>query len=211
MTERIASRPRRSAKRPVDLLLSLAALLLLALPFLVIALIIRIQLGSPIFFRAVRAGRWGKPIVVYKFRTMHDWRSEAGELLPDEVRITELGRLLRRTSLDELPQLFNVVRGEMSLVGPRPLLLEYLDRYTPLQARRLEVRPGITGWAQINGRNDMSWEAKFRHDVWYVDHQSMLLDLRIMARTVFQVVRRRDVASDGDLGVPIFMGSGENA
>jgi lipopolysaccharide/colanic/teichoic acid biosynthesis glycosyltransferase len=198
------------SKRALDLVLSLSALLILGLPFIVIALVIRIQLGAPVFFRAIRAGRWGQPFVIYKFRTMHNWRDASGQLLPDEERITDLGRLLRRTSLDELPQLFNVIRGEMSLVGPRPLLIEYLDRYTPLQARRLEVRPGITGWAQVNGRNDMSWEAKFQHDHWYVTQVSVPLDLRIMARTLLQVVRRHNVDADGDLSVPIFMGSTED-
>lgn len=191
----------------LDLVLTLCALLVLALPLAVVSLLVRVRLGPPIFFRAVRAGRWGKPFILYKFRTMHNWKDENGEFLPDEERITELGRFLRRTSIDELPQLINVLRGEMSLVGPRPLLLEYVDRYTPHQARRLEVRPGITGWAQINGRNGMSWEEKFNHDVWYVNQMNTLLDLKIMAKTALQVVRRESVDGSGDLSVPVFMGS----
>jgi lipopolysaccharide/colanic/teichoic acid biosynthesis glycosyltransferase len=194
-------------KRVLDLSLALPALLLLAFPILVIALIIRSRMGAPVIFRAVRAGRDGRPFILFKFRTMLDLRDATGRLLADEARITGLGRFLRRTSLDELPQLFNVVRGEMSLVGPRPLLVEYLGRYSPDQARRLEVRPGITGWAQVNGRNGLSWEEKFDLDLWYVNHTSILLDLKILAQTIFQVFRRESVDAGGDLSVPRFMGS----
>lgn len=148
---------------------------------------------------------------MYKFRTMHDLKGADGQLLPDTERITGLGRFLRRTSLDELPQLFNVIRGEMSLVGPRPLWVEYVDRYTPRQARRLEVRPGITGWSQLHGRNKVAWEARFALDVWYVDHVSLRLDMRILARTILKVIKREDVGADGDLDVPVFLGSGMGA
>jgi lipopolysaccharide/colanic/teichoic acid biosynthesis glycosyltransferase len=202
-----ASRFGEFCGRGLDLSLALLALLLLAVPILVIALLIRLRMGAPIIFRAVRAGRGGRPFVVYKFRTMLDLRDASGRLLADEDRITGLGRFLRRTSLDELPQLFNVVRGEMSLVGPRPLLVDYLDLYSPAQARRHEVPPGITGWAQVNGRNGLSWEEKFDLDIWYVDHASFLLDLKILARTIRQVILRESVNAEGDLDVPRFMGS----
>ncbi len=191
----------------LDLSLALLALLVFVVPILVVALVIRANLGAPVFFRAVRVGRGGRPFILYKFRSMLDLRDASGRPLPDEDRITGLGRFIRRASLDELPQLYNVVRGEMSLVGPRPLLVEYLDRYTPEQARRHEVRPGITGWAQVNGRNALTWEEKFDLDVWYVDHASLLLDLKILARTIRQVVGRESVNAEGDLGVPLFMGT----
>jgi lipopolysaccharide/colanic/teichoic acid biosynthesis glycosyltransferase len=178
---------------------------------LIIALAVRHRLGSPVLFRAVRAGHGGRPFTLYKFRTMLDLRAPDGALLPDEDRITGLGRFLRRSSLDELPQLVNVLRGEMSLVGPRPLLLDYLDRYTAEQARRHEVLPGITGWAQIHGRNTLSWGERFALDVWYVDHASLSLDLKILARTVRKVIRRADVSMEGDLSVPSFMGTEEES
>lgn len=195
-------------KRALDLSLALASLTILAIPMLVVALVIRNRMGSPVIYRAVRAGRDGRPFVVYKFRSMLDLRDESGRPLPDEERITPLGRFLRRTSLDEFPQLINVIRGEMSLVGPRPLLVEYLERYSPEQARRLEVRPGITGWAQINGRNSLSWEERFELDRWYVNHRSLTLDLKILALTVLRVLKRESVDSEGDLSVPRFMGNG---
>ena len=147
---------------------------------LVTALIIRITMGSPVLFRQMRPGLQGKPFVMYKFRTMLDLRDEDGNVLPDEQRLTGVGRFLRSTSIDELPELINVLKGEMSLVGPRPLLMEYLDRYTPEQARRHNVKPGITGWAQVNGRNAISWEDKFKLDVWYVDNWSLWLDIKIL-------------------------------
>lgn len=183
------------------------ALFVFAVPMLVIALAVRLRLGSPVLFRAVRAGQGGRPFTLYKFRTMRDLRAPDGALLADEARITGLGRFLRRSSLDELPQLFNVLRGEMSLVGPRPLLLEYLDRYTAEQARRHEVLPGITGWAQIHGRNTLNWEKRFALDVWYVDHASLAFDLKILARTARKVLQRADVSTEGDLSVPSFMGT----
>jgi len=175
-------------KRLFDLLVAATALLVLALPMLALALAVRLHLGKPVLFRQLRPGRHGVPFRLIKFRTMRELYDARGELLPDEERLTRLSRFLRATSLDELPELWNVVRGEMSLVGPRPLLMEYLPLYTPEQARRHEVRPGITGWAQVNGRNSLTWEEKFALDVWYVDHQSFLLDLEILWRTLIKVL-----------------------
>ena len=152
---------------------------------------------SPIFFRQQRPGLDGKPFILLKFRTMTEDRDEHGNLLPDVKRLTRLGRFLRRTSLDELPELFNVLKGEMSLVGPRPLLMQYIDRYTAEQARRHEVKPGITGWAQINGRNAITWDKKFEYDVWYVDHQSFWLDLKIIALTIWKILKREGINQQG--------------
>ncbi len=194
-------------KRLFDLIMSLFLLILLSPLLLILALLVRIAHGSPVLFRQQRPGYLGKPFVCYKFRTMNDQRDENGNLLPDEQRLTPLGRFLRSTSLDELPELFNVLRGEMSLVGPRPLLMQYLDRYTPQQARRHEVLPGITGWAQVNGRNALSWEEKFRLDVWYVDHWSFWLDLKILALTAIKVLRREGISSEGYATAPEFMGN----
>jgi len=190
-------------KRAVDLLLVLlsAPLVLPLLAFT--ALAVWLSLGRPVLFRQVRAGRQGRPFTLIKFRTM---RTGAG---PDHARLTSCGRFLRRTSLDELPELWQVWRGEMSLVGPRPLLLEYLPRYTPGQARRHEVRPGLTGWAQVHGRNALTWEEKFRLDVWYVDHRTVWLDLRILAMTVWQVISGRGISATGHATMPEFMGSPE--
>lgn len=194
-------------KRLFDLLLSIGLLLALALPLLFMwALVIR-KLGSPVLFRQVRPGLHGRPFMMVKFRTMTDERGADGEFLPDAQRLTPFGRFLRATSLDELPELWNVLRGEMSLVGPRPLLMEYLPRYTPEQARRHEVRPGITGWAQVNGRNALSWEERFKLDVWYVDHRSVLLDLRILWLTVRKVLVREGIHADGEATMPRFTGS----
>lgn len=159
-------------KRLFDFSCSLIGLIILSPLLLLAALLIRMKLGSPVLFRQMRPGLYGRPFFVYKFRTMTDERDENGNLLPDEERITPLGQMLRKFSIDELPQLFNVVKGDLSLVGPRPLLMEYLELYSPEQERRHEVRPGITGWAQVNGRNTISWEEKFKLDVWYVNHQS---------------------------------------
>lgn len=161
-------------------------------------------MGRPIFFKQVRPGLYGKPFVLYKFRTMLDLRDQTGKMLPDERRLTSFGRWLRSTSLDELPVLFNVLKGDMSLVGPRPLLMEYLDRYTPEQARRHEVKPGITGWAQINGRNAISWEEKFALDVWYVDNWSLLLDFRIIFLTILKVLKHEGISADGYATMPEF-------
>jgi len=163
--------------------------------------------GRPILFRQVRPGYQGQPFTLYKFRTMTDARDAAGRLLSDEQRLTRFGRFLRATSLDELPELFNVLRGEMSLVGPRPLLMQYLERYTPEQARRHEVYPGITGWAQVNGRNALTWEDKFRLDVWYVDHWSLALDVKILLITLWKVLRREGISQPGHVTAEEFMGT----
>jgi sugar transferase EpsL len=165
-------------------------------------------IGRPIFFKQNRAGRDGVPFKLYKLRTMSDARDASGALLPDDKRLTALGAFLRKTSMDELPQLVNVIRGEMSLVGPRPLLLQYTDRYSPEQRRRLDVKPGITGWAQINGRNALSWEEKFAHDVWYVDHVTFKTDLQILARTALKVIRRDGISASAHATMPEFMGTG---
>ncbi len=196
-------------KRIFDLVVSLVLIVLLSPLLLVIALLVYFVHGSPVIFRQQRPGFQGKPFICYKFRTMVDRRDEKGQLLPDEQRLTRLGRILRSTSLDELPELINVLRGEMSLVGPRPLLMQYLDRYTPEQARRHEVLPGITGWAQVNGRNSLSWEDKFRLDVWYVDHWSFWLDLKILALTIIKVIRREGISQEGFATAEEFMGSGK--
>jgi lipopolysaccharide/colanic/teichoic acid biosynthesis glycosyltransferase len=194
-------------KRLFDLLLSIGLLLALALPLLLLWPLVRHKLGSPVLFRQVRPGLHGRPFMMVKFRTMTDERGADGELLPDAQRLTALGRLLRATSLDELPELWNVLRGEMSLVGPRPLLMEYLPLYSPEQARRHEVRPGITGWAQVNGRNALSWEERFKLDVWYVDHRSLWLDLRILWLTVRKVLVREGISAQGEATMPRFTGN----
>lgn len=194
-------------KRAFDLLLVLSALFLLWPLLLVLALAVRLCIGRPIFFRQQRPGLQGQPFLVLKFRTMTAARDAAGNLLPDAQRLTAFGRFLRASSLDELPELINVLKGDMSLVGPRPLLMEYLPRYTPEQARRHEVRPGITGWAQVNGRNAIAWEDKFTLDVWYVDHQSRWLDLKILALTVIQVFQRKGISAAGHATMPAFEGS----
>lgn len=196
-------------KRCFDVAVSGAALILLSPLFALLALLVRLRLGSPVFFRQMRPGLLGKPFSMVKFRTMTDARDAEGRLLPDGERLTPFGRFLRSTSLDELPELWNVLRGDMSLVGPRPLLLAYLDRYSPEQARRHEVRPGITGLAQVNGRNALTWEEKFRLDVVYVDTWTFGLDLRILAKTVVAVLRREGIAAEGQSTVEEFRGSGE--
>lgn len=195
-------------KRLVDIAGSAAGLLLLSPVLLAVAVAIWIVMGRPVLFRQQRPGRNGKSFCILKFRTMTDARNQRGDLLSDAERLTGVGRWLRRMSLDELPELFNVLRGEMSLVGPRPLLVEYLERYTPAQARRHEVKPGITGWAQVNGRNGIGWEEKFALDVWYVDHQSLLLDAKILALTVGTVLRGNDIAAASHATMPEFVGSG---
>lgn len=195
------------AKRTLDLLLSLLVLVCLAPFLLCLAVLVRIQLGSPVLFRQMRPGLGGRPFRLVKFRTMLDSTDSQGQLLADAARLTPFGRFLRSSSLDELPELWNVVRGDMSLVGPRPLLMQYLDRYTPEQARRHEARPGITGWAQVNGRNALSWEQKFALDVWYVDHRSLLLDLRILWLTGIKVVRREGISAAGEATMQEFRGS----
>jgi Sugar transferases involved in lipopolysaccharide synthesis len=194
-------------KRVFDVVVSATALVVLAPVMGLIALAVWRTMGRPVLFRQVRPGLHGKPFVMYKFRTMRDLRDAEGKLLPDEARLTPFGRWLRSTSLDELPELLNVLRGEMSLVGPRPLLMEYLDRYTPEQARRHEVKPGITGWAQIHGRNNLSWDERFKLDVWYVDNWSLWLDLKILWRTLWMVLRREGISAQGHATMPEFRGS----
>ena len=198
---------RNGLKRSVDVLAASLGLAVLSVPMAVVALLVRQQMGSPVLFRQWRPGWRGQPFTMYKFRTMRDARDASGNLLSDAQRLTRLGRLLRASSLDELPELFNVLRGDMSLVGPRPLLMEYLGRYTPRQARRHEVRPGITGWAQVNGRNAIGWEQKFELDVWYVDHQSLWLDLGILGRTLLKVLRREGISAAGEATMPVFTGA----
>ena len=196
-----------AAKRAMDVAVAGTALLLLSPVIALTALAIRVRLGSPVVFRQTRPGREGRPFQVVKFRTMTEARGPDGALLPDAERLPPFGALLRRTSLDELPQLWNVLRGDMSLVGPRPLLMQYLARYTPEQARRHQVRPGITGWAQVNGRNAVSWERKFELDVWYVDHRSLALDLRILGMTLARVFRRHGISQPGQATAQEFMGT----
>ena len=202
---------RRIGKRALDLGLAVPALVVLAPVGLVVGGLIRSKLGGPVLFRQPRPGRDGTVFELIKFRSMSNARGADGELLPDEERMTPFGNRLRRLSLDELPTLWNVVRGQMSLVGPRPLLVQYLDRYTPEQRRRHDVLPGITGWAQINGRNAISWEAKFEHDVWYVENVSLGTDLRILLRTAAQVLGRRGISAEGHATMPEFTGSHEES
>lgn len=194
-------------KRFFDLSLIFISLPLVLPLFVWVGLWVRIRLGHPIFFRQVRAGLNGKPFEIVKFRTMRDKRDPNGLLLPDSERLTQFGKLLRSTSLDELPELWNVLKGEMSLVGPRPLLMEYLPLYSPQQARRHEVRPGLTGWAQVNGRNAISWDDKFKLDLWYVNHRSILLDIRIILLTLKKVIMRDDISSDGESTMSPFKGN----
>lgn len=194
-------------KRPIDLVVAAAALVLLAPVMVVVALAVARNLGRPIIFAQQRPGLAGRPFRLYKFRTMRESTAADGTPLPDAERLTTFGRFLRSTSLDELPELVNVLRGEMSLVGPRPLLMQYLGRYTPEQARRHEVRPGITGWAQVNGRNALSWEERFALDVWYVERCSLALDARILARTIRAVVRREGISQAGQATMPEFVGA----
>ena len=194
-------------KRLFDILLAALALVVLGLPMLVLAGMVRSRLGSPVLFQQVRPGRYGRPFKMVKFRTMRDAIDADGNPLPDSERMTPFGSLLRSSSLDELPELWNVLKGEMSLVGPRPLLMEYLPLYTVAQTRRHEVRPGVTGWAQINGRNAISWEEKFELDVWYVDNQSFWLDLKILLLTVKKVFVREGISGVGEVTMSKFSGS----
>ena len=193
-------------KRAVDVVGAVVGLVILAPVFAVIAWRVRRELGSPVLFEQPRPGLHGEVFILRKFRTMTDECDADGQLLPDEERLTRFGRFLRSSSLDELPELINVLKGDMSLVGPRPLLVEYLDRYTPEQARRHEVRPGLTGWSQVNGRNDMPWRDKLALDVWYVDHRSLWLDLRILLRTLAVIATRRGVSLEGHATTVRFMG-----
>lgn len=195
------------AKRLLDLCVSAAALVLLSPLLLFLAALVAVFLGRPVLFAQVRPGMHGLRFKMLKFRTMTNAVDGDGALLSDEQRLTRFGKFLRATSLDELPELWNVVRGDMSLVGPRPLLVEYLPLYTPEQARRHEVRPGITGWAQVNGRNAISWDEKFAYDVWYVDHHNLMIDLKIMALTVLRVVQPSGINEPGRIGQTKFTGS----
>jgi lipopolysaccharide/colanic/teichoic acid biosynthesis glycosyltransferase len=194
-------------KRVFDVALAVAGLMVLAPLIVVLMVVVRLKLGSPIFFRQVRPGLAGVPFGMVKFRTMTDATDSAGNLLPDAQRLTGFGAFLRASSLDELPELWNVVRGDMSLVGPRPLLMEYLPLYTPEQFRRHAVRPGVTGWAQVNGRNSLSWEEKFALDVWYVDNRSFLLDLKIILLTMKSVLWRTGISQEGHVTAEKFAGS----
>jgi len=197
-------------KRAFDLLVTLPLTLLLTPVMLIVALLVRIKLGKPVLFSQKRPGLNCRIFTLYKFRTMNDARDAEGKLLPDGERLTRFGRLLRSASLDELPELFNVLAGQMSLVGPRPLLVSYLDRYTPEQRRRQNVLPGITGWAQVNGRNAISWEEKFALDVWYVDHWSLWLDIRILFMTFGKVFNREAISAPGEATMPEFRGTNSN-
>lgn len=194
-------------KRALDFTVALLMLVALSLPLLMVMGLVRWKMGSPVLFRQQRPGLHGRPFGMVKLRTMTDARAPDGALLPDAQRLTAFGRFLRSSSLDELPELWNVLRGEMSLVGPRPLLMEYLPLYSPEQARRHEVRPGITGWAQVNGRNALTWDEKFRLDVWYVDHQSLRLDLHILFLTLRRVAQRDGITAAGDASMPRFTGN----
>lgn len=195
------------SKRLFDLILTLPGLLLISPLLGLIGVLVRIFLGSPLLFLQMRPGKSGEPFTVYKFRTMTDVRDSGNHLLSDAERMTGLGRYLRSLSLDELPELFNVLRGEMSLVGPRPLLMQYLDRYSTEQARRHEVLPGMTGWAQVNGRNALTWEDKFRYDVWYVDNWSLWLDIKILLNTAWKVITREGISQLGHITAEEFIGS----
>jgi lipopolysaccharide/colanic/teichoic acid biosynthesis glycosyltransferase len=194
------------SKRVFDLFLTIPALVLLSPVIGVVAVLVAIFLGRPVIFCQMRPGYRHKLFPLYKFRSMTNATDQQGSLLPDEQRLTRLGRFLRSTSLDELPELANILRGEMSIVGPRPLFARYLDRYSPEQARRHHVLPGLTGWAQVNGRNAISWEEKFRLDVWYVDHWSFWLDLKILALTVWKVIRREGISQEGQATAEEFRG-----
>ena len=198
---------RRHGKRLLDLALTIPALILLAPVMGVVALAVRLTMGRPVLFRQVRPGLHAQPFTMLKFRTMTDAHDATGSPLPDAHRLTRLGRFLRRTSLDELPELWNVLRSDMSLVGPRPLLIEYLPLYNEEQARRHQVQPGITGWAQVNGRNALTWERKFAHDVWYVQHASLGLDLRILGLTVWEVLRGQGISQRGHATARPFVGT----
>ncbi len=198
----------RKIKRAIDVVVSATGLMVTGPAILGAAVVVRATLGAPVFFRQERPGLHGKPFHIWKFRTMTDERSPDGKLLPDERRLTRVGRFLRSSSIDELPQLLNVLKGEMSLVGPRPLLMRYLSRYTPRQARRHDVPPGITGLTAVRGRNALSWEEKFELDVQYVENWSLALDLQILGETALKVLNRRGIAKEGHATMPEFMGSG---
>jgi lipopolysaccharide/colanic/teichoic acid biosynthesis glycosyltransferase len=201
---------RHFIKRLFDIISSAAGLIAISPLLVVLAVLVRLKLGSPILFRQQRPGLGGKAFVIYKFHTMTDQRDTSGNLLPDEQRLPAFGRFLRSTSFDELPELFNVLKGDMSIVGPRPLMMKYLDRYSPQQARRHEVKPGITGWAQINGRNAISWEDKFKFDVWYVDNWTFWLDMKIILKSIWMVIAREGITQQGRATTDEFMGTPQN-
>lgn len=194
-------------KRLFDIVIALSALIILSPVLLIVALLVRSKLGRPVFFRQIRPGRHGKPFEMIKFRTMRDALDSNGKPLPDAERLTRFGRMLRSTSLDELPELWNVLKGDMSLVGPRPLLMQYLHLYNNRQKKRHDVRPGITGWAQVNGRNAISWEQKFEYDVWYVENRSIVLDIKILWLTIKKVVIREGISAEGHATTTKFQGS----
>ena len=198
---------RRFIKRPMDFILALMALIILSPVFLVVAILVRVKLGSPVLFKQPRPGKYEKIFRMYKFRTMTDKRDEHGELLPDHVRLTKFGKILRSTSLDELPGLFNILKGDMSLVGPRPLLVQYLPLYNEHQKRRHNVRPGLSGLAQVNGRNAISWESKFNLDIVYVDNVSFLGDMKILLATLKKVFIREGISSESSVTMEPFRGS----
>ena len=201
---------RHFIKRLFDLISSAAGLIAINPLLVVLAVLVRLKLGSPILFRQQRPGLGGKAFVIYKFRTMTDQRDASGNLLPDSQRLPAFGRFLRNTSFDELPELLNVLKGDMSIVGPRPLMMKYLGRYSPEQARRHEVKPGITGWAQINGRNAISWEDKFKLDVWYVDNRTFWLDVKIILKSIWMVIAREGITQQGRATMDEFMGTPQN-
>lgn len=194
-------------KRLIDFTASFIGLLLLSPVLITVAILVAVKLGRPVIFTQVRPGKYGKPFKMMKFRSMTNETDENGNLLPNDKRMTKFGMLLRSTSLDELPGLINVLKGDMSLVGPRPLLMHYIPLYNSFEIRRQEVKPGITGWAQVNGRNAISWQEKFKLDVWYVDNQSLLLDIKILFLTVLKVVKRDGISHAGDVAMPPFRGS----
>jgi len=194
-------------KRIMDIIFSLTGLIILSILLLIIAILIKLTLKGPVLFKQARPGKNGRIFTIYKFRTMEELRDRNGNLLPDEKRLTKIGKFLRRLSLDELPELWNVLKGEMSLVGPRPLLIEYLDIFTKDQARRHEVKPGVTGWAQVNGRNAITWEEKFKYDVWYVDNWSLCLDIKIIFLTVIKVMKGEGISQPGYVTMEKFRGS----
>ncbi len=195
-------------KRPIDILCALAAIIVFSWLYIIVAVLVRIKLGSPVLFKQPRPGKDEKIFNLYKFRTMTDERDEKGELLPDSIRLTKFGKFLRSTSLDELPEAFNILKGDMSVIGPRPLLVKYLPRYSEFQHRRHEVRPGLSGWAQVNGRNTVSWEKKFEYDVWYVDNISFWLDLKIVFMSVLKAfVKQEGISSETDVTMEEFWGT----
>jgi sugar transferase EpsL len=201
---------RHFIKRLFDIISSTAGLIVISPLLVVLAVLVRLKLGSPILFCQQRPGLGSKAFVIYKFRTMTDRRDASGNLLPDEQRLPPFGRFLRSTSFDELPELLNVLKGDMSIVGPRPLMMKYLGRYSPQQARRHEIKPGITGWAQINGRNTISWEDKFKLDVWYVDNWTFWLDMKIILKSIWMVIAKEGITQQGRATMDEFMGTPQN-